>query len=229
MSHRIKKRPVVPPGGLKALETMPLAAEQQAFFDRITASMSGPQFWCARKSSEARDVMALDQITARMHVQYFDVRQDIKLVIRLETPVACMPAGQQEIVIREEAILGISYLPEDLRQPQPGYKFVQILEPFDVWHPNVGMQPAPFGQPLCLGPRLPAGIRLKELILLSYGALTMQTVQMDEYDAAGVMNWPAAGYWQQNVHPIPLSRASFLDTVDLDQKEHAHGDNVEGK
>jgi hypothetical protein len=69
-------------------------------------------------------------------------------------------------------------------------------------------------QPLCLGARLPAGIRVKELVLMAYGALSMQTVMIDELDPAGVLNPVAARWWQANTDRIPLSRAAFLSPED---------------
>ena len=58
--------------------------------------------------------------------------------------------------------------------------------------------------------QLPAGIPLKEIILMTYGALTMQTTQLDILDSAGVLNPFAADWWQRNTNRIPLSREPFL-------------------
>ena len=91
--------------------------------------------------------------------------------------------------------------------PQPGYAFVRILLPRPVWHSNVSPD---LNQVLCLGPRLPAGIPLKEIILMTFGALTMQTTQLDLLDPAGVLNPAAADWWQRNTSRIPLSREPFL-------------------
>ena len=91
--------------------------------------------------------------------------------------------------------------------PQPGYAFVSILQPRPVWHSNVSPDQ---NQVLCLGPQLPAGIPLKEIILMTYGALTLQTTQLDRLDPAGVLNPAAAEWWQHNTQWIPLTREPFL-------------------
>ena len=54
------------------------------------------------------------------------------------------------------------------------------------------------------------GIRVRELILMSYGALSMQSVMVDIGDAAGVLHREAALWWQQNLRYAPLSRTPFL-------------------
>ena len=91
-------------------------------------------------------------------------------------------------------------------QHQPGYAFVEVLEPRGVWLPAVDEA----RQAVCLGPELPVGIRVSELVLMTYGALSMQTTQLDERDSAGVFNPEAAVWWQQNADRIPLTRTPFL-------------------
>jgi hypothetical protein len=53
-------------------------------------------------------------------------------------------------------------------------------------------------------------VRLKDVVLMTYGALAMQAVMIDETDPAGLMNPAAARYFQQNRDLIPLSAAPFL-------------------
>jgi hypothetical protein len=125
----------------------------------------------------------------------------------LRVPVPCRPGGVGDLVIEPEAVLGLTYPEEALRQAMPGYSFLQVLAPSDVWHANVAFGPV---RPLCLGTALPAGVRVKELVLMAYGALSMQTVQIDEQGPAGVLNAAAALWWQQNTARAPLSRAPFL-------------------
>jgi hypothetical protein len=61
-----------------------------------------------------------------------------------------------------------------------------------------------------LGAKLPAGIRLTELLLLTYGALAYQSVSLDWLDPAGVLNPDAAVYLQANPQYVPLTREPFL-------------------
>ena len=122
-------------------------------------------------------------------------------------PTLSLP--NQELVIHDRATLGLTYTEDSVRTPQPGYSFVQILEPRHVWLPNVSYEEVGV-QALCLGATLPPGILIKELILLSYAALTMQTVQLDALDAGGVMNGEAAQWWKTNQHRFPLTQDSFM-------------------
>ena len=75
---------------------------------------------------------------------------------------------------------------------------------------SLASQRESIGQVLCLGLSLPAGIRVTDLVILAYGALSMQTIQLDEGDSAGVLNPAAAAWWQLNRRLIPLSRDSFI-------------------
>ena len=92
-----------------------------------------------------------------------------------------------------------------------------ILAPANVWHANVSAEIP--GQPLCLGESLPVGPRSVEIILSSYGALSMQTVMTDEADPVGVMNIEAAKWWQQNAQLIPLSDTAFLEPSNPRERE----------
>jgi hypothetical protein len=66
---------------------------------------------------------------------------------------------------------------------------------------------------LCLGVNVPRCFPLRECVLASYAALTLQSIMVDERDPAGVMNKEAALWWQSNLHRIPLSTVPFLASV----------------
>lgn len=206
-----KVSPVVPPGGLSALDEVVLRPGLQRVLDAAVASCGGPAVWRARKQAEARDLLALSQMTPRFAVQQLDLREALRALAVMRVPVPRHPDASGALCVGSRAVLGIRYVFEALRTPQPGYAFVQILAPGDVWHANVVPDPA---QALCLGTHLPAAIPLKEIVLMTYGALSMQTVMIDELDAAGVFNGEAARWWQANQDKIPLTRAPFLSSVD---------------
>jgi hypothetical protein len=67
--------------------------------------------------------------------------------------------------------------------------------------------------------QLPAGIRLRELIVMSYSALTMQAFSTRVMEINGVFNTAAALWWDKNLQRVPLSRTPILGTDDLDPKE----------
>jgi hypothetical protein len=201
----------VPPGGLANLQAVELTAEMQRFLDHSMTAAGGPPPWRNRKRAEARDLLALGQISTRLSVQYLDLREALRTVLLLRVPVPRLTGADAELTVARHAVLGLTYPHAALREQLPGYAFIQILAPDCVWHANVAPDPV---QPLCLGARLPAGIRVKELVLMAYGALSMQTVMIDELDSAGVLNPVAARWWQANTERIPLSRAAFLSSED---------------
>jgi hypothetical protein len=199
------------PTGLDAIRTLELDAEHNAILTQALADRGGSAPWRARKAVEARELLALSQIAPkdRMHVAQLDTSQSLRAVIAMDCPVALRSARDGQVVTHHGAVLGLMYPEEAMWRPQPGYAFVQVLSPMGLFHPNIPAEP-PHIQPLCLGVTLPAGIRGIELILLAYAALTMQSIQPDERDAAGVMNLDAARFWQEQRHRLPLTRLSFL-------------------
>ena len=199
------------PLGLAALPTVVLDARRQAMLDHAAAASRGDAVWRARKLAEARDLLALSQIAppGRMEIDFLDLETELRALLVMRVPVPCLPNPSGDLVVEDHAVLGVTYPQKALALPMPGYAFVQIVGPPCVWHPNASVG---HGQMLCLGAQLPAGIRVKELSLLSYSALAMQSATIDERDAAGVMNRDAAVWWQANGARIPLSRTPFLGT-----------------
>lgn len=194
--------------GLTALSEVPLLPHNREVLDRCQRDCQGPEAWRRRKLADARDVLALSQIAPRLAVIHLDLGHSIRLLADLRVTVPCMPRPEGELFIARRALLGVTYGQEALTTPQSGLSFVEILQPPRVWHANVLPKP---GQPLCLGPRLPAGIPLVEVILMTYGALTMQTWMLDPEDSAGLANPAAARWWLANRERlIPLSTEPFI-------------------
>jgi len=192
--------------GLAALRAVNLGVELETMLEQARTTAGGSALWRARKVAELRDIFALAQISGRIVIEWFDVFTDLRMLLALRAPVPLRgPQLDAPLVIGPHARLGLTYRQEVLSTPQPGYSFVQILSPAGVHHPNVS---ADEYQAVCLG-QLPIGIPLKEILLLTYGALSMQTVNFS-LDAAGVLNPAATAWWQQNTHRIPLSRDPFL-------------------
>lgn len=194
--------------GLWSLASLPLTESNQKLLDRAAVSAGGPAPWRYRKLKDARDILALEQLApeTRLKVLALDLRESLRVWLLMRVPVPCR-VGDADLVVHKWADLGLTYRQEALWQPQPGFSFIQILQPRAVWHPNVSYDAF---QVLCLGPNLPAGIPVVLLLLMAYGALTFQSVQTDEQDPAGVMNAAAAQWWQENRHRIPLSKTPFL-------------------
>jgi hypothetical protein len=176
--------------------------------EEATAVCRGDPAWRARKRIETHDVLQLSQAAprGRMEIGFFDLVESMRILLMLETPVPCRPVADGPLTVATNAVIGLTYPREALCSSLAGFSFIQILEPARVWHPNVGGP----GQVLCLGTQLPAGIRTRELILMTYTALSMQSVQIDEGDPAGVLNVEAARWWQQNRGRIPLTATPFF-------------------
>jgi hypothetical protein len=176
--------------------------------EEATEMCRGDAPWRARKRIEAHDVLQLGQAAppGRLAIGFIDLRQSMRVLLMLETPVPCRPAADGPLVVATSAVIGLTYPREALSASLPGWSFMQILEPAGVFHPNVGGP----GQVLCLGTQLPAGIRTRELIQMTYAALSMQSVQIDEGDPAGVLNIEAARWFQQNRRRIPLTTTPFF-------------------
>ena len=198
--------------GLADLASVPLAPEHEHALDALASASQGSPAWRTRMRTEARDLFALTQIAARMTLLALDLRVALKAIVRLEVTVPCLPPGADELVVVGEADLVLNYPEDILRGPLPGYALVQIAAPLHVMHPNVGWI-EDGGQLLCLGASVPRGYPVREAVLASYAALTLQAITLDEADPAGVMNVKAVQFWRERAERIPLSREPFLDPV----------------
>lgn len=201
----------LPPGGggLYALGSVSLDPSRRAKLRHAEALASGDPVWRVRKLQEAHDLHALSQVAppGRLEVGLLDLRDCFRAVVHLGVPVPIWDEARSDIRLGRRVTLGLTYPREALSLPQPGFVFFQTLLPQGVFLPNVGRPPS---QPVCLGPTLPAGIRVRSLLLLAYSVFTMQSVQVNELDAAGVFNPIAARWWQRNLTRAPLSRLAFL-------------------
>lgn len=192
---------------LHNLAQVPLTPATQAFLDRALARNAGEASWLARKVAEARQLAAVAQVAPRrLELLDLDLRISLHAILRLVGPVPCRPDPDGPIVVAPEALLALDYRQEAVRSAMPGWAFITVLQPHPVWLANVSLP----DQRLCLGARLPAGIRVRALIQMTWAALTLQTYQVDPLDPAGVLNPAAAEWWQQNLRLTPLTREALL-------------------
>ena len=196
--------------GLAGLDSVKLSDHHARLYDEAVSHCHGSAAFRSRKAAELLSVLKLCELapSRRLTVLNCDLSETMRVTLAMEVPVPCRDAGG-EFTVKERAVLGLMYHQQALIRPLPGHAFVEILAPAHVWHANVSLEIP--GQPLCLGESLPVGVRSVEIILSSYGALSMQTVMTDEADPVGVMNINAAKWWQQNTHLIPLSQTAFLE------------------
>jgi hypothetical protein len=196
--------------GLAELAELPLTPRHQQAYAGLLGDMLGPPAWRQRKRAEARCLLALAQIAPRLEVRQLDLRTSLLAQVGLrDMPVPCMLPGSNDVRIERGALLAIEYPEEILRAPIPGTQPVRICAPRFVFHSNVG----PYGAnvaALCLGASVPRGLPLVEMLLMSYGALTLQAISLDAMDPAGVLNPEAAQWWQRNAARTPLTAEPFL-------------------
>ena len=194
--------------GLSQLHQVKLPERDEAFLQSLAPRFGGQPRWCAAKQTMIRELLALAQLTDRLKFHWFDVAGDFRVLFDLRVTVPCRPEPHGPLQIASSATIGLTYREQFLTAAQPGYVYTCLIRPASVWLANVATD---FGQPLCLGPKLEAGIPVKELVIANYLALSMQSYQFDERDSAGILNPSAATFWQhQRTHPIPLSNEPFV-------------------
>jgi len=210
--------PVPAAPGLSRLQEIVLSDSHAALLAAAARDSMGGAAWRHRKAAEAHCVLALSQIAPRLTVMSLDMMDPLRVLVSMRCAVPTLPDPSGALEVARDVLLGITWPAEALSQRLPGYAFVQAIAP-RIWHPNVGPPAVPI-QRVCLGSSLPAGVRVSEILLMCFGALTLQTVQLDPRDSAGVLNPLAAMWWQQHTHLIPLSRVPFLGTADLSSSSH---------
>ncbi len=208
-----------PARSLSALHEVELAAPYRAIYDRVAPGSAGPEPWRRRKLSAAHELLALAQVSGRIEILFLELSGALRTVFLLRVPVPCRRGGTGPLLIEPAAELGFTYRPEAVTAPQPGYSFFEILAPREVHHPNIAPSHVPPGaQVLCLGPSMPAGIRVVDLVLLAYAAISLlayaaislQSVQFSLTDPAGLLNPAAAIFLQSSNTSIPLTREPFV-------------------
>ena len=203
--------------GLDAIPHVSLDEAHANMLEAAKAACGGDAAFRARKIGEATQTLAMSQLApGRLQVGAFDLVSDFKALLFMRTPVPVRPNDRNELRVAHNAILGLTYPHAAVGHPMPGSAFVQILEPRNVWLPQV-LQPE---QQLCLAPTLPAGIRVKLIILMAYNALCLKNHQFDETDPAGVFSKEPAVWWQSNQHRVPLSKEPFFSDAAVGRTSH---------
>ncbi len=199
------------------LHLVKLLPEAQQLLELRAARSFGSPMWCARQRAEAHDLLALAQIAPRLEVLDLHLEGELHALVGLRGPVPTCPRPG-EVVIVGGAVLSLRYPLEALSEPLAGWAFVHVIEPHGLWLANAAQQPQ---QRLCLGVAMPAGIPLREIVLASWAALTLQAVQLYPRDPAGVLNLDAAHWWQEHRHALPLTRAALLAALAPDEVQRA--------
>lgn len=208
------------PGARPDLETgrearpLVLNAANARRMDEALEICRGDPAWRARKRIEIHDLLLLSQQAppGRLAIGPIDLRNSLRVVMLLEAPVPCRPAVDGPVVVATGAVIRLVYPEEATRAALPGWAFVEVLDPARVWLACVG-GPNPSGEPgqaVHLGPRLPAEIGTRQLVLMTYEALTMQFPAAERDGTAAVLNAEAARFWEQKRRLVPLTANSFF-------------------
>ena len=140
----------------------------------------------------------------------------MRLVYGLLMPVPRRP-NNGRLVVGDRAVFHSVYQERWRVESPAGWQPLGLLHPsLDVFHPN--MKPSIQGA-ICLGRKLPPGIPVKEIILLGFAALSLQTCTLDETDPNGVVNGVACEYFRQHEEYMPLTLAGFFDPPEFNGKE----------
>lgn len=191
---------------LSDIPTLQLDGYYQSIWEASQATCGGPAACRRRFIAEAHDLLALAQLSGRLNVHWIDLTIGFRAKVEVEVPVPCLPDPAKPLSVIPRATLGLAYPPEAIFTSVRGFAFVRILKPQSVWLAAVSPDQ---NQVLCLGD-LPASIAVTQIVLMTFGALSLQAIQIDLLDPAGVLNPAAALWWQQNASRIPLTREAFL-------------------
>jgi hypothetical protein len=175
-------------------------------FARAVERNAGPRQWKLWKQSGVEEMLDFVHRASRVHLLSLDLRGDLELAYHIRMPIPRRPHGER-LVVGHGVTFHLVFREEWTEFAPKGWEPVGIVDPRDVFHPNVN--PLMKGA-LCLG-ALPAGIPPKELIQLSYFAGTMQNIQLAEDDPAGVLNPLACEFFRCHHDCWPLTRVGLCE------------------
>ena len=197
--------------GLSNLTDVELDEFHLGLYENAVENCPGTGHYQKRMLAEYREALAMGQTSGKIKPLGVTFEGVFQLQFILQTPVPTKDE-EGEMKILDWAHVHLAYPENAVFQPSKGTDFVRIMIPPNIFHPNVSHSiPGLPIQALCLGTTIPAGIRVRELILMIYGALSLQSVQMDIFDPAGLLNPEAAEWWQINRERIPLTREPFFN------------------
>jgi hypothetical protein len=186
--------------------------ERLALLDaKIKQSNGGRRAWRQWKRHEAGEILTLAQRASRLDLLDLDIAGDFHALYEIRMPVPREPV-EGRLQIGDRAVFHLRYVEEWLWSSPPGWAPLGVVFPSDVFHSNLAPQLA---GAICLG-ELPPAIRPKELLLLGFFTVSLQTLSLDETDVHGVLNRQASEYYRRHPEYLPLTTAGLLDPVSQD-------------
>lgn len=185
-------------------------AQHEALLKRALSQIAGNRPWRKWKTRAAEDLITMADRAARMDVMDLDVKGDLQAVYRIRMPVPRWPMDGK-LQIGEEAAFHLGYQEQWLWESPAGWAPLGLLFPPDPFHPEA--RPALRGA-LCLG-HLQPGTRPTEIVLMGYYMLTLQDLQLDDLDPAGVLNVQACEFYRNHGREyVPLTRAGLFEELE---------------
>lgn len=174
---------------------------------RALAGNAGSEDWTRWKAEEATSLVAMADKADRMRLLELSLDGDLTAVFHLAMPVPRVPT-RSKLKIGDTGLLHLRYEESWRQVSPPGWAPLACLAPLDAFMPNL----SPIMRSICLG-ELPAGVLVRELVLLGFYAMTLQYITLDETDPHGVLNPPACEYFRQHSEYLPLTTDGFFDPV----------------
>ncbi|MHC4942557.1 MAG: hypothetical protein ACYTG7_05995 [Planctomycetota bacterium] len=184
--------------------------------DQCLARNFGPRDWADWKADEICEVVDLADHAPRMKLLELSLEGDLSVVYEVRMPVPRWPR-KGKLILGTRVVHHLRFEESWRWESPPGWAPLSLLDPFDVYHPNSMPSPTLQGA-LCLG-RLPPAIQPKEIVLLGFYAVSLQSVTLDESDPLGVLNIQACDYFRQHAEYLPLTTDGFLDPVRQEQDQ----------
>ena len=179
--------------------------------DRATTRNGGGRPWRQWKRKSIESVLEMIVKSPRMDLLELNLEGDLEMVFAIRCPVPRWPQNGK-LLIGDHVVAHLIYQEAWRFESPPGWAPLGILWPPDLFHSN--SRPHLRGA-LCLG-GLPPNTPPKQIILAAYDALTLQSINTDETDPAGVLNPQASDFYRRHPDYLPLTRAGLLDPPESD-------------
>ena len=98
------------------LADVELTEANQRILDEAMAEAGGAPTWRSRKHAEARDLLALSQRAERFDVLGLDMRETLRVMAGMAVTVPRLEAPDAELIVEKQAVLGIRYFEEAIRE-----------------------------------------------------------------------------------------------------------------
>jgi hypothetical protein len=198
---------------------LPTAEEKQrqvaAHLEEAIRRNGGGRAWREWKRRSTEAVLDLVLRSPRMQLLGLSLEGDVEMAFEIRCPVPRWPKGDR-LVIGQRVVCHLLYQEHWRFESAPGWAPLGVVWPPDLYHSNV----RPYVRSaLCLwGFGLPPNTQPKEIVLAAFDAVTLQSINIDESDPAGVLNAAASEFYRRHPEYVPLTRAGLLDPPELDSR-----------